>query len=237
MSILMIILLVLGLLLVVAAFTGFKQHLDKLINDKKIGQKNPVATAKKINLTLGFLFINLYGAYLINYAWIILVIVFSILIFGIMVVKGMGSVKTFAVNLKWSVYISLTLFVIVLALLTYALTSPDYEIEDGSFKINTLHGTELPLNQIKAIKKNDKMTRILQPHKGIHIGAYYRGTFELDFLGRGKVYVKDGSKPYIYIYLDKKAYIINAGNAQDTEHLYDKLREAWIDQLKRSSSK
>jgi len=130
-------------------------------------------------------------------------------------------------TLRRSTKIIIGLIIALLAaivVLTYTGTFPSRVIVDPeSVQIKGMYSVTIRRDEIHNITLEDSLPQILRRTNGFSAGGVLKGHFELKDLGRARLYVDANKPPFIYINTADGLVIVNQGDRQNTEKLYQTL--------------
>ncbi len=101
---------------------------------------------------------------------------------------------------------------------------PSIKIVDNKFKVSGGFGFEYPINEIVEID-----TLQGYPHVGLMLGGsgfagIYKGRFELDGYGKGRLFLEKGIHPFIYIKFKNNDFVfLNLKTSKQTIEFYNEL--------------
>lgn len=119
---------------------------------------------------------------------------------------------------KLNIIILVSVFLVV-AIIFYQSIKIDYQVEDGSIKINWFSGENISLKDIAEIRVLDKipeMTKIT----GIDIFGIKQGVYELEGIGRVKMYISDTGRKLVLVKTASMAYGLTP---EDTQQFVNKI--------------
>lgn len=137
-----------------------------------------------------------------------------------------GSLKK-STKITLGVFIGLIvlIFIFVLVLLGYGAQEPKVTVEDERIKISGMYASTVPTDDIVEVVLLDSIPKVLRKHNGFDFGNILRGYFNLESIGKGRLYINNGKPPYVYIELKKGFVIINYKNVEETQNLYDRIKK------------
>ncbi len=98
-------------------------------------------------------------------------------------------------------------------------------IESGAVKFSGTYGVEIPLDQVVKCELWDDIPRIRARTNGLGLGNILKGHFLLEDLGRCRLFIKHGDKPYLYLETTKGDKIIfNSSDPAATQDLFEALQ-------------
>lgn len=103
---------------------------------------------------------------------------------------------------------------------------PQATIQGNTLSISGLYSTTIRRQDVVRISLEDRVT-IGRKQQGFDAGRHLRGYFEVEGLGRCRVFVSRDSTPFIVIHTTSQPLVINFDDAGRTRGLYDELRQAW----------
>jgi hypothetical protein len=136
--------------------------------------------------------------------------------------KGNKAFGTLAsVILGMIIVIGVIIFLIVL----YKSTTKDTKItvSDNSIVIDGMYGDTYSLNDVTSVELKNSIPAILSKTNGSAIGEARKGYFELEYLGKCKLFTLSDEGPFVFIYINGQFIIINYKERSETEQLYNDL--------------
>jgi hypothetical protein len=103
---------------------------------------------------------------------------------------------------------------------------PDATISAGTLSISGIYSTTVRRQDVVRIALQEHLA-IGRKHQGFDGGRYLRGYFDVEGLGRSRVFVSRDSTPFIIIHTTSQPLVINFDDAARTRALHDDLRKAW----------
>ena len=127
---------------------------------------------------------------------------------------------------NYSIIGILSIIVIVFSVSAFVLfTKNEVVIENDTLVITGSYGTEWKIDDIEDIYLNETIPNIKRRTNGASFGNRKKGNFELDFLGRGKLFVQTNKAPFLFI-IKKDEYIIISGDSEEiTKEWHDTLQQ------------
>ncbi|MFV0265915.1 MAG: hypothetical protein ACK5HT_02150 [Draconibacterium sp.] len=115
--------------------------------------------------------------------------------------------------------IGLTIF-----LFTNMIIRPSIKIVDNKFKISGKFGFEYPLNEIVQVDTLQRYPSVELMTGGSGFAGSYKGSFKLRGYGQGKLFLKKGIRPYVYIKFENNDFIfLNLKSSKQTIDFYNEL--------------
>lgn len=125
-----------------------------------------------------------------KYMWVISII-FSVTIIFIGVIYGLGQIEN------------------------------DVTVTDDQLIISGMYGVEWSLDEIDEVKILDELPEIIARTNGFSTSSMLKGKFRLeDPYGTGRLFVKKGEKPYLYISKDDEFIILTRDDKAIVEQIY-----------------
>lgn len=125
------------------------------------------------------------------------------------------------------VVVMLVVFVITAALIVplflYGGQDNEILVSDQEIKIKGMYGTTLANEDLLDVQLVDQIPRILARTNGYAAGTVRKGNFKLEELGNVKLYLMSDQGPYLIIQDKKTYYIVNFGDGQTTQTLYEEI--------------
>ena len=109
--------------------------------------------------------------------------------------------------------------------LYYGTRDTEVSINNDSIEIRGIINTEIPIKNVTGVYLKDSIPKIIVKTNGFDFGNILKGNFKLQGLGEGKLYIYQGSQPYVYINENGNYIIINYKETSKTTELYDSLKE------------
>ena len=96
-------------------------------------------------------------------------------------------------------------------------------------RTNTLSvgSRSVAMTTITDISLENSLPRVLRRRRGLSVGTTLRGSYTLDTLGDGDVYVDRSRPPFLLVRTDHDYLVVNLRTAEDTRALYDKVTGIW----------
>jgi len=88
------------------------------------------------------------------------------------------------------------------------------------------YGITYEISEISEIKIEETIPTILRRTNGASVGDIKKGSFELEGLGKCRLFIHSPDGPYVYIRIGSSYTIINYEDDGKTEELYKNLAEA-----------
>ena len=127
-------------------------------------------------------------------------------------------------TMKLSVKLVLGSILAVLAIIVMFIFSntsaSEVLIADGSVQIKGIYGIEVMMQDIHNITLEESIPAVLRKTNGFSAGSTLKGYFELQSLGRVRLYINADKPPFIFINSAGGLIIVNQGDRQNTEELY-----------------
>lgn len=101
----------------------------------------------------------------------------------------------------------------------------DVIIGNNYIEIKGMYGTDILIDDIKEVSLEGSIPKITAKTNGSNLGSKLKGNFKLEELGKVKLFINKDKPPFIFIKLEQGYVIINLDNKQDTENLYEKIKE------------
>ncbi len=119
--------------------------------------------------------------------------------------------------------VMLVIFLIPAGTIYYGAKEPQITIGTDQLVIDAVYGTTVPLQQISEVSLLDDLPSVAQKVNGFDFGHILKGDFELDELGRVKLFLDRRNPPFILIQSDKTV-IFNFKEEEKTRELYHTLK-------------
>lgn len=137
-----------------------------------------------------------------------------------------GSLKK-STKITLGVFIGFTMliFIFVIVLLGYGAREPKVTVDNEMIKIGGMYAATVRTDDIVDIVLLDSIPKVLRKDNGFDFGNILRGYFDLEGIGKGRLYINNGKPPYVYLRLKKSFVIINCNSIEETQNLYDKIKK------------
>lgn len=127
--------------------------------------------------------------------------------------------------------IAITALMVLVAVFVVSTTAigskaPVILITEDSLKIQSMYGTEIPLETIRSVDMFDLTGRGITKLNGFNLGDNLKGQFDVEELGHATVYQQGKPCNSVLIWTDDKEYLINLGNEAENENLRSKIMNA-----------
>ena len=104
------------------------------------------------------------------------------------------------------------------------LNRPKISIVENTFKVDGEFGFEYPLNEIAELDTVDGYPHVRLMLGGSGFGGIFKGSFYLDGYGKGRLFLKKGTHPFIYIKFKNDDFVfLNLETSNQTKEFYNKL--------------
>lgn len=103
--------------------------------------------------------------------------------------------------------------------------APDATVSDGALSISGLYSTTVTRQDVMRITLEERLT-IGRKAQGFS-GRYLRGFFDVDGLGRCRIFVARDVTPFLVIHTKTQPLVINFDDPARTRALHDELIRAW----------
>ncbi|HHU77635.1 MAG: hypothetical protein ACOX27_07105 [Caldicoprobacterales bacterium] len=125
-------------------------------------------------------------------------------------------------------YIFNAVVIVLLAVLFFIGTRPPHiDVSDSLIKISGMYGVELRITDIRQLELRDSIPQVKARVNGMDLfGFANRGIYELEELGRCRLFSFSAAGPFILMQAGREWIIINYRNSAETESLYNKLKQA-----------
>lgn len=134
-------------------------------------------------------------------------------------------------GLKW-VAIGVPAFIVITfigAAVAIVLQSrpPDVSIANGTFSVKSgFYRSSAPIGEIREVRLDETMPRILRRTNGFAAGVQRRGHFLVDGLGKGQLFLESDKPPFVFIRLRNEFVFVAFADAARTRKLFDDLAAA-----------
>lgn len=104
---------------------------------------------------------------------------------------------------------------------------PDVSIANGTFSVKSgFYGSSAPIGEIREVRLDETMPRILRRTNGFAAGVQRRGHFLVDGLGNGQLFLESDKPPFVFIRLRNEFVFVAFADAARTRKLFDDLAAA-----------
>lgn len=211
---------------------------DKTINLKKLSVYTGIALSVLgvlfLLLRLFFVLAHPSGRFWFPSAILVIVLGFLIIAFKIRKWSVIKNPDEFNANSRGGYYrraqVTKRIAVIFVVLLTVfifisGITMPKIQVKNESFKVNGYFGFQYKLNDITGIDTIQFIPRVMWMNGGSGFFGTYKGNFTLLGLGDGKMFLKKGRPPYIYLRFRNKDFVLfNMKNPEQTRSIFRELK-------------
>ena len=127
---------------------------------------------------------------------------------------------------NYSIIGILFIVVIVFSVSAFVLfTKNEVVIENDTLIITGSYGTEWKINDIEDVYIYETIPNIKMRTNGASFGNRKKGNFDLDFLGKGKLFVHMNKAPFLFIIKKNEYIIINGDSEEITKEWHDTLQQ------------
>lgn len=139
-----------------------------------------------------------------------------------------GSMKK-STKLTLGVIIGFTsiILIFIIALFGYGAKEPKVTVGNERIKIGGMYASTVYIDDIVEVVLLDSIPDVLRKDNGFDFGNILRGYFDLEGIGKGRLYINNGKSPYVFLRLKKGFLIINYNNSEETQELYNRIREVF----------
>jgi hypothetical protein len=114
------------------------------------------------------------------------------------------------------------------ALFHFQRQPPRVTVSAQGFTVDSLfYGDDYAMSDVTDISLVPTLPCILARTNGFAGAGTLRGHFRVQGLGEGKLFVEQGTAPYVIVRLRRTFVIINFEQPEKTQELYDELRQSW----------
>lgn len=121
----------------------------------------------------------------------------------------------------------LTILVGVGVMLIWGSRTPTIVADSQHIEVGGMYGTTIEMEDVKDIRLEDVMPRVLRKTNGFDMGAILKGHFRLEGLEEARLYLRSRRGPFIHIETTGGHVFMNFESPEETEALYSRLVEAW----------
>lgn len=118
------------------------------------------------------------------------------------------------------VFISI-IFIFMFVFIGYGTREPKVTVENEKVKIGGMYASTIRTDDIVEVVLLDSIPQVLRKDNGFDFGDILRGYFNLESVGKGRLYINNGKPPYVFLRLKKSFVIINYNNSEKTQELYN----------------
>lgn len=104
--------------------------------------------------------------------------------------------------------------------------APEATLSGDTLAISGLYSTTIRRQDVVRLALEDHVT-IGRKHQGFDGGRHLRGYFEVEGLGRSRVFVSRNATPFIVIHTTTQPLVLNFDDAGRTRALHEALKQAW----------
>ena len=127
---------------------------------------------------------------------------------------------------NYSIIGILSIVVIVFSVSAFVLfTKNEVVIENDTLIISGSYGTEWKIEDIEDVYLEETIPNIKMRTNGVSFGSRKKGNFNLEFLGRGKLFVQTNKAPFLFIIKNDEYIIINGDSEEITKEWHDTLQK------------
>lgn len=130
-------------------------------------------------------------------------------------------------NIKWANMMGVIIAAIsvVFVLVLYRKINQETEIivADNYFQVTGMYGDKFLYDDITRIELKDTIPEINTKTNGASWSSVKKGNFELEGLGKGKLYIFTEEGPFLFIKTKDSFVIINYKNESQTKQLYEDI--------------
>jgi hypothetical protein len=120
--------------------------------------------------------------------------------------------------------LSLVIFLIPAAMISYGVQEPEVIISSDTVDIRGMYGTSINFKDITGIFLKDEIPPTVRKTNGFDFGSILRGDFEMEGRGKIRLFI-DRKKPPFILIEGQKPVILNFKDSKKTEELYKKTRD------------
>lgn len=157
------------------------------------------------------------------------VLVVTIISFIIKAQKFDGNALKSDGTMKTSTKIMIAFLILVflgVGILLYQSTKPArYTITEQKMEISGLYGETIDFEDIIELSINDTMPRITMRTNGSAVGSRLKGYFNVEGIGRTKLFVNTKIRSFIVIKTAKRTIILNSEDEAKTQEIFKELEK------------
>lgn len=112
-------------------------------------------------------------------------------------------------------------------LLFYSSLPAGYSLENGILSISGMYGEDVDIAGVTSLQLLESMPKVLFKSNGSGLGNMLKGTFNLEGMGKVKVFVDVDNPPYIFLKTVAGPYLFNGATEDETRSLYNDLLSEW----------
>jgi len=121
-------------------------------------------------------------------------------------------------------YVIAFTIIFIIGLFFSMLNRPQISIVNNKFKVDGEFGFEYPLSEIAEVDTVGGYPHVRLMLGGSGFGGIFKGRFELDGYGKGRLFLKKGIYPFIYIKFKNDDFIfLNLKTSKQTKDFYNEL--------------
>lgn len=106
----------------------------------------------------------------------------------------------------------------------YGAQEPDITVSNEHIKIGGMYASIVHKEDVSEAILLNSIPKVLSKNNGFDLGNILRGSFTLENIGKGRLYINNGRPPYLYLKLKKGYVIINYNNSERTQELYNEIK-------------
>ena len=129
-------------------------------------------------------------------------------------------------RLWWLVPIGIA--AMIAAVLVAGFREPTVTVTAEAFTVaGGMYRAELPIAAIQHISLEERLPRVLRRTNGFGAGTTLRGWFDLDDLGRGRLFVRTDRPPHVFVKSADEYLFVSYADPDQTRRLHDELQGVW----------
>jgi hypothetical protein len=121
--------------------------------------------------------------------------------------------------------IAVAAVVFVIVLLSGTKQETEVLITDTQIEITGQYGVTYQISEVAQVRLESTIPNINRKVNGSSLGSIRKGNFEVEGLGRCRLFIHAQSGPFVYILVENSYTIINFEDINKTEKLYEDLVE------------
>ncbi|HQA08544.1 MAG TPA: DUF3784 domain-containing protein [Syntrophomonadaceae bacterium] len=172
----------------------------------------------------GFLLKKVGVPYAQDISWLVFVVVIVVMLIRARQFNPPGPPSP---QRRRSLWLTLVIVVVVAVVVTWNAIPANIEMEEEQVTISGAYGTSFKYADIDQVQLLEELPEISLRTNGISLGPINKGHFKLEDGGSVLLFLRNGKPPFIHITFnsDQKPIIINAGNPESTNQLFQELSE------------
>ncbi|MDR5659845.1 DUF3784 domain-containing protein [Serpentinicella sp. ANB-PHB4] len=96
---------------------------------------------------------------------------------------------------------------------------------EDRISIGGIYGRDIQYDHIENVELVEEIPKIERKIGGMDVGYNLRGNFQLEDMGRGRLFIHSNLSPYIIIHTENQYFILNFRDPEQTKSVYQELNE------------